>query len=235
MSLLEARKVTKQFGGIVALDKLSLNIARNTILGLIGPNGSGKTTFVNLATGFCKVDQGNLFFNGKRISGLKPHEITRLGIARTFQQAKVFKKMTLIENVLVASPNGIGKQAVQNAQDLLKFVELFDLRNENAGNLSYGQQKLLEFARVLMLGPELILLDEPTAGINPTLIEKMLKYFRVLHDQGKTLVVVEHNIPVVDAICDRAIVLDHGKKIAEGTPEEVQRNKTVQDAYLGSD
>lgn len=233
MSLLEARNVTKQFGGVVALDALSLSVARNTILGLIGPNGSGKTTFVNLATGFCEANQGDLLLNGKRISGLKPHEIARLGIARTFQDAKVFKKMTLVENVLVASPHGIGKQSLEKARDLLKFVELFDLRNEYAGNLSYGQQKLLEFARVLMLDPELILLDEPTAGINPALIEKMLQHFRVLHEQGKTLVVVEHNIPVVDAVCEKAIVLDHGKKIAEGTPEEIQRNKIVQDAYLG--
>ena len=233
MSLLEARNVTKQFGGVVALDALSLSVARNTILGLIGPNGSGKTTFVNLATGFCEANQGDLLLNGKKISGLKPHEIARLGIARTFQDAKVFKKMTLVENVLVASPHGIDKQSLEKAKDLLKFVELFDLRNEYAGNLSYGQQKLLEFARVLMLDPELILLDEPTAGINPALIEKMLQHLRVLHDQGKTLVVVEHNIPVVDAVCEKAIVLDHGKKIAEGTPEEIQRNKIVQDAYLG--
>jgi len=234
MSLLEIENVTKQFDGIVALDALSLSVARHTILGVIGPNGSGKTTFVNLVTGFCEANQGNLFFNGERINGRKPHEITRLGIARTFQEAKVFRKMNLVENVLVASPYGTGRQSVEKAKDLLKFVELFDLRNGYAENLSYGQQKLLEFARVLMLDPQLILLDEPTAGINPAVIEKMLQYFRALRDRGKTLVVVEHNIPVVDAVCEKAVVLDHGQKIAEGTPEEVQRNKTVQDAYLGS-
>lgn len=233
MSTLEARNITKKFGGIVALSDLSLSVAGNTIVGLIGPNGSGKTTFINLVTGFYKANRGNLFFNGTRINGRKPHEISRLGIGRTFQETRVFKKMTVIENVLVASPYGIGRQSMEKARDLLKFVELFDLKNEYSGNLSYGQQKLLEFARLLMLDPELILLDEPAAGINPVLIEKLLKYFRALRDQGKTLIIVEHNIPVINDICEKTIVLDHGQKIAEGTPKEIQRNKLVQDAYLG--
>ncbi|MCZ2809135.1 MAG: ABC transporter ATP-binding protein [Candidatus Bathyarchaeota archaeon] len=233
MSTLEAKNITKQFGEILALNDISLSVGKNTILGLIGPNGSGKTTFINLVTCFYATDHGDLFFNGKRINGFKPHEISRIGIGRTFQEARVFKKMTVIENVLAASPNGIGRQSKETARDLLKFVELFDLKNEYSGNLSYGQQKLLELARILMRDPQLILLDEPTAGINPVLIEKLLEYFRVLRDQGKTLIIVEHNIPVINDICEKAIVLDHGQKIAEGTPEEIQRNKIVQDVYLG--
>ncbi len=232
-SLLQVEKVTKKFGGVVALDSLSLNIVESTILGLIGPNGSGKTTFINVITGFHKVDHGNLFFRGRKIDGHKPHAIAKLGIGRTFQETRVFKKMTALENILVASPYGMGRQSKEKAMDLLKFVELSDLRNESSGNLSYGQQKLLEFARVLMPAPELILLDEPTAGINPVLIRKMLKYFEELRDQGKTLVIVEHNVPVINDICEKVVVLDHGVKIAEGTPKEIQRSKIVQNAYLG--
>lgn len=210
-----------------------MSIARNTIVGLIGPNGSGKTTFINLITGFSEPDQGNLFFNGKRINGRRPHEITRLGIGRTFQETRVFRKMTVIENVLVASPYRMGEQSLEKARNLLQFVELFDLRNEYSGNLSYGQQKLLELVRVLMLDPELIMLDEPIAGINPVFIDKLLKYFRVLHEQGKTLIIVEHTIPIILDICEKVIVLDHGEKIAEGKPYDIQQNKIVQEAYLG--
>ncbi len=233
MNMLEAKNVTKKFGGLVALNALSLNVAGNTIVGLIGPNGSGKTTFINLVTGFYETDQGTILFNGKIINGRKPHDIARLGIGRTFQETRVFKKMTVIENVLVASPCGISTQSMTKARDLLKFVELFDLKNEYSGNLSYGQQKLLELVRALMLNPQLILLDEPTAGINPALIKKLLKYFRALRDQGKTMIIVEHNIPVINDVCEEAIVLDHGQKIAEGTPDEVQHKQVVQDAYLG--
>ncbi len=233
MSILEAKNITKKFGGIVALNDLSLCVARNTITGLIGPNGSGKTTFINLVTGFYETNHGKLFFNGKRINGRKPHEIPRLGIGRTFQETRVFRKMTVIENVLVASPYGTSRQSMEKARELLEFVELYDLKSEYSGNLSYGQQKLLALVRVLMLDPQLILLDEPTAGINPVLIEKLLKYFSMLRDQGKTLIMVEHNISVINGICEKAIVLDHGQKIAEGTPEEIQRNKIVKDVYLG--
>jgi len=201
----------------------------------MGPNGSGKTTFINSVTGFCDIDHGNLFFNRKRINGLKSHEIVRLGIGRTFQETRVFRKMKVIENVLVASPNGINAQSIEKARDLLKFVGLFNLKNEHSGNLSYGQQKLLGFVRVLMFDPELILLDEPTAGINPVIIQKLLKYFRALCDQGKAIILVEHGIPVINKICEKVIVLDHGQKIAEGTPKEIQQNRLVQDVYLGCD
>lgn len=212
-----------------------MRVATKTIVGLIGPNGSGKTTLINLVSGFYETDHGDFLFNGNRINGRKPHELSRLGIGRTFQETRVFRKMTVFENMLVASPNGIGRESVEKARDLLKFVELFDLKDEYAGNLSYGQQKLVEFARVLMRDPKLILLDEPAAGINPILIEKLLKGFRALHDQGKTLIIVEHRIPVINSICEKIIVLDHGQKIAEGTPEEIRSNQRVQAAYLGAD
>jgi len=219
----------------VALNDLSLSVATKTIVGLIGPNGSGKTTFINLVGGFYQADHGDFLFNGNRINGRKPHEISRLGIGRTFQETRVFRKMTVVENLLVASPNGISGQSMEKARYLLGFVELSHLKDEYAGNLSYGQQKLLEFARVLMRDPELILLDEPAAGINPILIEKLLKCFRTLRDERKTLVIVEHRIPVINSICEKVIVLDHGQKIAAGTPEEIRFNETVQAAYLGAD
>jgi ABC-type branched-subunit amino acid transport system ATPase component len=200
---------------------------------LIGPNGSGKTTFINLVTGFSEINHGDLSFNGKRINGRKPHEISRLGIGRTFQETRVFRKMTVLENVLVASPYGIGEQSLEKARDLLKFVSIFNLKDEYSENLSYGQQKLLEFVRVLMQDPVLILLDEPTAGINPALVEKLLRCFRALHEQGKTLIIVEHNIPLINDICEKVIVLHHGQKISEGKPEDIQHDKIVQEAYLG--
>ena len=233
MSVLELENVTKKFGGIIALNNLSLCVADNTTVGLIGPNGSGKTTVINLLTGFRAADQGNLFFKGKRINGRRPHEISQLGIGRTFQETRVFKKMTVFEEVMVASRIRDRIQTKKKVRDLLEFVELSDLRNEYSGNLSYGQQKLLELARVLMLDPEAVLLDEPAAGINPVIIQKLLKHYRVLRDQGKTLMIVEHNINVISNICEKVIVLDHGQKIAEGTPEEIQHSKTVQDVYLG--
>ncbi len=219
----------------MALNDLSLSVATKTIVGLIGPNGSGKTTFINLVGGFYQTDHGDFLFNGNRINGRKPHEISRLGIGRTFQETRVFRKMTVVENLLVASPNRISRQSMEKARYLLGFVELSHLKDEYAGNLSYGQQKLLEFARVLMRDPKLILLDEPAAGINPILIRKLLKCFRALRDEGKTLVIVEHRIPVINSICEKVIVLDHGQKIAAGTPEEIQFNETVQAAYLGAD
>jgi len=227
MNVLEARNVTKNYGHVTALDDVSLSIATSTILGLIGPNGSGKTTFVNLATGFSNLDGGDLLFNGHRINGRHPDEISRLGIARTFQETRVFRKMTVIENLLVASRDQ------KKARDLLTLVGLSRLEREYSGNLSYGQQKLLEFVRVLMMDPTVIFLDEPTAGIDPILTDGLLKWFKMLPDQGKTLIIVEHNMDVINAICERIVVLHHGRRIAEGTPLEIQQDRLVQDAYLG--
>ena len=200
---------------------------------MIGPNGSGKTTLLNLITGFCNDYDGKFFFRGKRLSGLKPHKISNLRIGRTFQETRIFKKMSIMENLTVASNNRDHDECEKIALDLLEFAGIYDLRSQDAQNLSYGQQKLLEFARVLMLDPDLILLDEPTAGINPILIEKMLEDFQRLHQLGKTLVVVEHNTPLIFDISEKVIVLDHGQKIADGTPEEIQSDVRVRDTYLG--
>jgi ABC-type branched-subunit amino acid transport system ATPase component len=229
--MLEARNVTKEYGHILALSDLSLSIPAGTIVGLIGPNGSGKTTFIDLVTGFSKPSQGELFFKGERIGGRRPHEISRLGIARTFQETRVFKKMTVLENLLVA---GRGRSSsIERARDQLKWIGLSGLEDRQASALSYGQQKLLEFVRTLMSDPAFVLLDEPTAGISPFLTKRMLESFRALRDKGKTLVIVEHNMDVISSVCERAVVLHHGQKIAEGTPAEIQRDSAVQDAYLG--
>lgn len=231
--MLEARSITKKFGGIVAIDDLSFKIAQGSIVGLIGPNGSGKTTLVNLITGFCNDYEGQFFFRGSKINGLKPHEISKLRIGRTFQETRVFRKMSILENLMVASKNENNAESRKKALDLLEFVGIHNLRNQDAKNLSYGQQKLLELARVLMLDPELILLDEPTAGINPILIEKMLGQFSALNKLGKTLIIVEHNTSLIFDISHKVIVLDHGQKIAEGRPNEVQRDIKVKNVYLG--
>jgi ABC-type branched-subunit amino acid transport system ATPase component len=234
MNLLEAKNITKRYGHIVALDDLSLDIPENMILGLIGPNGSGKTTFINLVTGLTNLDDGDLFLNGERINGCHPEEISRLGVARTFQETRVFRNMTVIENLLVASRNPNRRESTEKARGLLEDVGLLHLSDRYSGSLSFGQQKLLEFARVLMLDPTLILLDESTAGIDPLFIDQLLKWFQTLRHEGKTLVIIEHNIEVINAICERVIVLHAGHKIAEGSPAEIGHDRAVQDAYLGS-
>lgn len=233
MILLEIRNITKRFGEIVAVDNLSLTVDKETIVGLIGPNGSGKTTLIDVVTGFFRDYLGQILFKGEDISKHKPHQIAKLKIGRTFQETRVFKKMTAFQNLLVASPREKPLKDREKAESLLKLADLYESRNLLAGNLSYGQQKLLELARVLMLDPELIFLDEPTAGINQVIIEEMLQHFNILRREGKTLVIVEHNTPLIFGLCQKVVVLDHGQKIAEGIPDEVARSKKVQDAYLG--
>ena len=207
-------------------------LAPGKIYGLIGPNGSGKTTLFNCITGLDPRDAGEIRFKGERIDGLKPHQVARRGIGRTFQIIRVFPELTALENLLVVT-RGPFETACRRAEELLRFVTLDRLGHEYAGNLSYGQQKLLEFIRVLMTDPELILLDEPAAGVNPTLLNELLAAITQLRDRGKTILIVEHDMKVVMGLCERIFVLDYGEKIAEGPPEAIQGDERVVEAYFG--
>ncbi|RMF88444.1 MAG: ABC transporter ATP-binding protein [Nitrospinota bacterium] len=236
--MLEVREVSKHFGGLMALRKLSLHLERaEGVWGLIGPNGSGKTTLLNVICGLYRPDQGTVLFQGRRIDQLSPHQIARLGIGRTFQVAKVFRRLTVLENMLVPgftnreteSPRQLREQALE----LLDFMQLSNLKDEQAGNLSGGQQKLLDFARVLMLKPKLLLLDEPFAGVHPLLKERMINRITLLHQQGIRFLVVSHDLPSVLELCSHLVVLSSGEKIAEGEPEMVRKEERVVEAYLG--
>ena len=230
--LLEVKEVTKRFGGVTAVNRCSLALAPGRIYGLIGPNGSGKTTLFNCITGVLERDEGEVRFKGERIDGLKASRVARRGVRRTFQVIRVFPELTALENLLVVT-DAPYEAARRRAEELLAFVTLARLRDEYGGNLSYGQQKLLEFARVLMTDPELILLDEPAAGVNPTLLAELLDHIRRLPGQGKTVLIVEHNMKVIMGLCERVFVLDHGELIAQGPPAEIQRNEQVIEAYFG--
>ncbi len=231
--LLQVEGVTKRFGGVTAVHRCSLALEGRRIYGLIGPNGSGKTTLFNVITGIEVRDEGAIRYKGGRIDGLRPNQIAQRGIGRTFQVIRVFPELTALENLLVVARHGGVEANRKRAEDLLAFVRLTPLAGEFAGNLSYGQQKLLEFARILMLDPELILLDEPAAGVNPTLLAELLDHIRTLPDQGKTVIIVEHNMKVIMGLCEQVFVLDHGELIAQGPPAEIQRNEQVVEAYFG--
>ena len=230
--ILEVREVTKRFGGVIAVDRCSLELAPGKIYGLIGPNGSGKTTLFNCIAGLEVRDDGEIRYKGACIDGLKPHQVARRGIGRTFQIIRVFPELTALENLLVATWQPLDV-VHRRALELLQLVTLERLQNEYAGNLSYGQQRLLEFARVLMTDPELILLDEPAAGVNRTLLNELLQAIRNLCAQGKTIFIVEHDMKVIMDLSEKIFVLDHGEKIAEGPPGAIQTNEQVMEAYFG--
>jgi ABC-type branched-subunit amino acid transport system ATPase component len=216
------------------VDDCTFAVPRSHIVGLIGPNGSGKTTTFNLLTGIVRPDGGEILFEGENVAGLKPFEVFRRGITRTFQITRVFREMTVFENMLSVTGLGLADRvARERAEALIDFVNLTHLRREYAGRLSYGQQKLLEFARALMTDPALILLDEPAAGVNRTLLHQLLDHIHRLQAEGKTIVIVEHDMNVIMNHCAQIFVMDAGSVIAEGPPAAIQGDKRVIDAYFG--
>jgi len=253
MALLEAKELTKSFGGLWAVNKLNFKIDEGDIVGLIGPNGAGKTTVFNLVTGFIRPNRGRVFFRGLEITGLRPSKIVAKGIARTFQLSTFFSEMTVLENLLVAlhlQANQLApipyqfiktqyirqkeKEIYRSASDLMDFVGLIFYENEKAKNLPHGLQRLLSIAIVLASNPHILLLDEVTSGMNAEEVNSTLGLLREIHRRGKTLLLIEHNMRVAMSLCDRVIVLNYGKKIAEGTPEEISNNEQVISAYLGT-
>ncbi len=242
--LLELRGVSKRFGGLVAVDDVDLTVRKGTISALIGPNGSGKTTLFNLVTGNMTADSGEVFFEGGRIDKLPPWKRGHLGLGRTFQVTRLFHEMTVVENVVAPLPDGrwrtmfadaVSGDEADRARELLDVVGLGRFAGQRAGDLSYGQQKLVELAQVLMLEPKLILLDEPAGGVNPSLLGRLTEVIRELNARGITFLVVEHNIPMVLDLCDPVVVFSRGRPIAEGKPQEIRHDPVVLDAYLGDD
>ena len=243
-ALLEVRGVRKAFGGVVANDDVSLTVPEGAIVGLIGPNGSGKTTLFNSIVGYHAIDAGSIRFAGRELSRLRVPQIARLGLMRTFQQTRVYGRMTCLRNMLASIPAAkagflsmfwkFPPELVERAEELLRFVGLNEKRHLDAGDLSFGQQKLLELAMALMAEPRLLLLDEPTAGINPTLINGLVDRLRDANQRfGVTLLVIEHNIRVVTSLAQRIHCLAHGKLLAEGAPDEIVADPRVVEAYLG--
>jgi ABC-type branched-subunit amino acid transport system ATPase component len=241
-ALLEVDSLTKRFGGVTAVDRCTFSIGAGSVSALIGPNGSGKTTVFNLITGYLAADAGSVTFDGRRTARPDPATLYRRGLTRTFQQARVFRELTLIENMVVAIHQpwhalfrrDVDRADGDRAWEALSQFGLLDLAENRARELSFGQQKLLEFAMVLMGRPQLVLLDEPTAGVNPVMAEVMERRIRDLAAQGVTFLVVEHEMSLVMRLCDPVIVLDHGTKLAEGAPAAIQANPVVLDAYLGA-
>lgn len=248
--ILSVEDVVKCFGGVVAVDHCSLAVQRGTITGLIGPNGAGKTTLFNTIAGYYRPDAGRIWFEGERIDGLRPHRIFARQLVRTFQIARELKRMTVLDNLLLVPEHQAGerianawlrprlvrhqeRQLRDRAEDVLRFVKLEHLRHEHAGNLSGGQKKLLELARTMMSDAKLVLLDEPGAGVNPTLMRDLVGYIQHMRANGRTFLLIEHNMDLVMEICDPVIVMSNGRQLMAGPPHEVRHDPRVIEVYLG--
>ena len=252
MSLLEVRGVTRSFGGVRAVDNASFDVAAGSITALIGPNGAGKSSLFNIVSGFLRAERGSVTFAGRTIERRAPHRIAQAGLVRTFQTPRALTKMSVLENVLLAAPHHPGERlgrvfatprttrshesgAEREARRLLKLVRLDRQADDYAGTLSGGERKLLDFARVLMTEPRLILLDEPMAGVNPTLAAQLLEHMLAAREErGVTFLLVEHDLDLVMRACDTVVVMNEGRILATGTPDDVRRDERVVDAYLGA-
>jgi branched-chain amino acid transport system ATP-binding protein len=250
-TLLSIRDVRKHFGGIKAVDGVSFDVYSGCITGLIGPNGAGKTTLFNLITAIHRLDKGEIVFQGQRIDGLRPDQIFHKKIFRTFQVTKEFQQMTVLENLMIVPPAQAGERIFntwfrqglirkqeteiqERALEILEFTDLINLKDDYAGTLSGGQKKLLELAKSMMADPELVLLDEPGAGVNPALMKKLVDKIRTLQETKQmTFLLIEHDMDLIMNLCAPVIVMSEGKKLAEGTPEEIKRDERVLEAYLG--
>jgi branched-chain amino acid transport system ATP-binding protein len=252
MALLETDKVWKRFGGVTAVQDIALSIEKGEILGMIGPNGSGKTSFINLLSGIYRPDKGRITFAGEDITELPAYAITKKGIARTFQNLRVFPNISVLDNLLIGRHCRVNnslanvylnpflsrkreKEAEDRVIELLEWVHLGDRRKELAKNLPYGEQRLLEICRALASEPQLLLLDEPCAGMNPVEMDTLAAFLKNLRDKGTTLFIIEHNMRFIMAIAERIVVLDAGAKFREGTPVQIQNDKEVQRIYLGEE
>ena len=252
MVLLETRQLMKHFGGIVAVDEISLNINKGEILGMIGPNGSGKSTFVNLLTGIYTPDKGQTLFKDQDITRLPVHRITEVGIARTFQNLRVFQNISVMTNILIGRHSQIKnslldvylrpfsawkreKAAQEKALEFLELAHLADRRNELAKNLPYGEQRLLEICRALASEPDLLMLDEPCAGMNPVEMNTLAEFVQRIKASGTTVFIIEHNMRFIMTVAERIVVLNTGRKFKEGTPLEIQADSGVQSIYLGEE
>ena len=252
MPVLEVKEVSRHFGGLTAVNKVSLNVKEGEILGIIGPNGAGKTTLFNLLSGFLKLSHGEIIYQGKSMNGLKPHAIAKKGIIRTFQQSNVYRGETVLANVMLACrlQDHVGlwgtlfnsslyrreeEDKKQKAAKIIDDIGLRDHMNNLAGNLSHGQLRLLGIAMALACKPKLLLLDEPVSGLSLEEMHMIMERIKEIRERGITIVLVEHEMRMVMSVCERIIVLNFGKKTAEGTPEEIKRNKEVIEAYLGEE
>jgi branched-chain amino acid transport system ATP-binding protein len=248
--LLRLEGLCKAFGGLRAVDECAFAVAEKRVMGLIGPNGAGKSTTIDLISGFKQPDSGTIEFAGRQIQGLPAYRVSRLGLMRTFQTSREWPHLTVMQNMLVAFPPGhreavwrafLTRRALRRAEDLnrvrarevLAEFGLERLKNEYAGNLSGGQKRLLEFARIVIARPRMVLLDEPLAGVNPVLGKRIAEAIGQLRNEGITLLLVEHNLPFVDEVCDSVIVMAQGRQIAEGSLDELRQNPVIVDAYLG--